>query len=60
MSKQKVLEEFLNDKVTGFNLNAQLGDGSGGNPEPNFQSIEFAGGIWDAYPYTITSVNTLR
>ena len=42
------------DKVTGFNLNAQLGDGSGGNPEPNFQSIEFAGGIWDAYPYTIT------
>ena len=38
------------DKVTGFNLRAQLGDGRLGAPEPVFQSVDFTGGIWDAYP----------
>ncbi len=40
------------DLVTGFNLRAQIGDGSGPSAEPVFQDINFAGGIWDSYPYT--------
>ena len=40
------------DPVTGFNLRAQIGDGI--NPSPIFQSISFAGGIWDAHPSTTT------
>ncbi len=42
------------DLVTAFNLRAQLGDGLGGGPEPIFQTINFAGGIWDAYPRSVT------
>jgi len=42
------------DQVTGLNLYAQIGDGPGGAAEPVFASIEFAGGIWDGYPHTIT------
>ena len=41
------------DLVTGFQLNAQIGDGDGGDAEPVFKSIGFAGGIWDAYPSTV-------
>ena len=40
------------DSVTGFNLRAQIGDGI--NPSPIFQSISFAGGIWDAHASTTT------
>jgi len=40
--------------VTGFNLRAQLGDGSGPLAEPVFQAVRFAGGIWDA---SATSTN---
>jgi hypothetical protein len=42
------------DRVTGFNLNAQLGDGSGGQAEPKFHSVDFAGGIWDAAGWSMT------
>ena len=41
------------DSVTGFNLRAQIGDGDGPSAEPVFQDINFAGGIWDSYPYTV-------
>ena len=34
------------DSVTGFTLQAQIGDGDGANPEPVFSSISFAGAIW--------------
>ena len=33
--------------VTGFNLRAQLGDGLGPGAEPVFQSIDYAGSIWN-------------
>jgi len=42
------------DKVTGFNLKAQIGNGSAGPTEPVFESIVFSGGIWDVHPYTVT------
>lgn len=35
-----------NDQVRGFNLRAQLGDGSGPLVEPSFTSVSFDGGIW--------------
>jgi len=41
------------DQVTGFNLNARLGDGSEGLPEPVFESVDFAGGMWDAGAHTV-------
>jgi hypothetical protein len=41
------------DLVTGFNLQAQLGNGVAPPPEPIFQSIDFSGGLWDAYPHTV-------
>ena len=41
------------DQVTGFNLNARLGDGLGGLPEPVFESVNFAGGMWDAGAHTV-------
>jgi hypothetical protein len=39
--------------VTGFNLRAQIGDGLGPGAEPIFEDVNFAGGIWDAFPYTV-------
>jgi len=42
------------DQVTAFNLKAQIGDGTGPNAEPVFESIAFGGGMWDAYAYTVT------
>jgi hypothetical protein len=42
------------DAVTGFNLRAQIGDGSGPEVEPSFQSIDFgAGTIWAAHSTTV-------
>jgi hypothetical protein len=41
------------DSVTSFNLRAQLGDGTGANPEPVFEAISF-GGVWDAHANTVT------
>ncbi|MFC1597761.1 hypothetical protein ACFL5Q_07485, partial [Planctomycetota bacterium] len=52
--------EAGDEQVTGFNLRAQLGDGDGtldasaagtDFDEPVFQSIDFTGGIWDAYDW---------
>ena len=41
--------------VTGFNLRAQLGDGTGPKFEPHFQSISFGTGtIWAGHTTTIT------
>ena len=40
------------DMVTGFNLRAQIGDGMGPGAEPVFDSVDFTGGLWDAYPHT--------
>ena len=42
------------DQVTALNLFAQIGDGRGGTSEPIFQSLEFAGSLWAAHPYTVT------
>jgi hypothetical protein len=43
------------DAVTGFNLRAVLGDGSGAGVEPKFSAISFiTGTIWDAHPSTTT------
>ena len=36
--------------VTGFNLRAQLGDGMGPGAEPVFQSVSYAGSMWDTGP----------
>jgi len=41
------------DLVTGFNLRAQIGDGIGPQNEPIFQDVNFGGGIWDVYPYSV-------
>ena len=51
----QVLEIYATgtDMVTGFNLQAQLGNGATSPSEPVFQSIDFSGGIWDAYPHTV-------
>lgn len=40
------------EDVTGFNLRAQIGDGTGPNAEPVFEAIGFGGGMWDAHPNT--------
>jgi hypothetical protein len=40
--------------VTGFNLRAELRDGSVGGITPVFQAIHFDGGIWDGLPTTVT------
>ncbi|MFO0916559.1 MAG: PEP-CTERM sorting domain-containing protein [Pirellulales bacterium] len=41
------------DQVTGFNLRAQLGDGLGPQPEPQFTSVDFqTQSIWNA-PFTV-------
>ncbi len=41
------------DDVTGFNLRAQINDGTGPQNEPVFQAVSFNGGtIWDAHPST--------
>ena len=42
------------DKVSGFILNAQLGDGQGGSAEPVFQNVSFSEGIWDGHNISIT------
>jgi hypothetical protein len=43
------------DAVTGFNLRAAIGDGSGAAAEPKFSAISFVSGtIWDAHPSTTT------
>ena len=42
------------DQVTAFNLKAQIGDGTGPNAEPVFESIAFGGGMWDAHANTVT------
>src|SRR4051794_9287616 len=43
------------DSVTGFNLRAVIGDGTGAAAEPKFSMISFVGGtIWDAHPSTTT------
>jgi len=41
-------------QVTGFNLRAQIGDGTGSGDEPVFESVDFSGGMWDAYANTVT------
>lgn len=38
--------------VRGFNLRAQIGDGTGPGIEPVFSGVDFTGGIWDAHPIT--------
>lgn len=48
-----ILNVTGDDVVTGFNLRAQIGDGLGPGVEPVFESIDFSGGIWDAFPYTV-------
>ena len=40
--------------VTGFNLRAQLGDGTGPVQEPVFEAVDFTGGMWAAYPAATT------
>jgi len=40
--------------VTGMNVRAQIGDGTGPQAEPNFADVDFTGGIWDAHPNTVT------
>ena len=40
--------------MSGFSLEAQLGDGSGPGLEPVFESVDFGGGIWTAFPSTAT------
>ena len=40
------------DAVSGFNLRAQINDGTGSQNEPIFQAVTFTGGtIWDARPF---------
>jgi len=41
------------EQVTGFNLRAQMGDGLDPCAEPIFQDVDFSGGIWDTYSYTV-------
>lgn len=42
------------DAVTGFNLRAQIGDGTGPEVEPSFQSIDFGTGtIWSTHSITV-------
>lgn len=38
--------------VTGLNVRAQLGDGTGALSEPVFRGADFAGGMWEAFPRT--------
>lgn len=40
------------DMVAGFNLKAQIGAGLTPGDQPIFQSIDFSGGMWDAYSFT--------
>jgi len=40
--------------VTGINVRAQIGDGTGPLVEPVFDGIDFTGGIWDAHASTTT------
>lgn len=42
------------EDVTAFNLKAQIGDGTGPNPEPIFEAVGFGGGMWDAHANTVT------
>ena len=42
------------DLVTGLNVRAQIGDGTGPEVEPVFSGVDFGGGIWDAYSNTVT------
>jgi len=43
------------DAVTGFNLRAQINDGTGPQSEPIFQAVSFNGTtIWDSHPSTTT------
>src|SRR5437763_15978829 len=40
------------DAVAGFNLRAQINDGTGPQNEPIFQAVTFSGGtIWDAHSF---------
>ncbi|MFW6169915.1 MAG: hypothetical protein ACODAD_05440 [Planctomycetota bacterium] len=41
------------DQVTGFNLRAQIGDGTE-STTPVFEGIDFGGGMWDAGDTTVT------
>ena len=51
---QEIILSATGDSVvTGFNLRAQIGDGLGPQKEPVFQDVSFAGGIWDALPYSV-------
>lgn len=51
---QEIILSVTGDAVvTGFNLRAQIGDGLGPQKEPVFQDVSFAGGIWDALPYSV-------
>jgi hypothetical protein len=42
------------EDVTSFNLRAQIGDGTGPNAEPVFETISFGGGMWGAHANTVT------
>lgn len=42
------------DQVTAFNLKAQIGDGTGPDAEPVFESIDYSGGMWNTYANTVT------
>src|SRR5438094_1491662 len=41
-------------QVSGLNVRAQIGDGTGAMPEPVFNGASFSGGIWDAHPNSVT------
>jgi len=42
------------DSVTGLNVRAQIGDGTGATDEPVFSEFNFTGGIWAAFANTVT------
>jgi hypothetical protein len=52
-NQERALSVTGGDPVQGFNLRAQIGDGTGPNPEPVFQSIDFTGGIWDGHAKSV-------
>ena len=57
-SSSEVIDIYVtgSDLVTGFQLNARIGDGGSGAAEPVFKSIDFSVGIWTADAYSSTEV----
>ena len=57
---QLFVESDPAEQVTGFNLRAQIGNANGpSTAEPAFDSVSFAGGIWDAHDATIPPITGL-